>query len=111
MSYMKTETLEYRLRDIIFRGLLVDDPARSSKRPGVLVVHEAWGICDHVKERADRLAEMGYVALAVDMFGGGKQAASSEEGMGWTKALRGNVTELRARIRAAYEALAARREV
>jgi len=111
MSYMKSVPVEYRHEGMTFRGLLVDDPARSGARPGILIVHEAWGLNDHVKERAERLAEMGYVAFAVDMFGDGRQAASSEEGMGWTKALRANVPELRARIRAAFDLLLARPEM
>lgn len=111
MAYMKTEPVEYRRGDLIFRGILADDPARVSPRPGILVVHEAWGLGDHVKQRAVRLAELGYVAFAVDMFGEGRQASSTQEGLGWTKALRGDLMELRARIRLAYDVLAARPEV
>ena len=111
MAYMKTEPVEYRRGDLIFRGLLADDPTRISPRPGVLVVHEAWGLGEHVRQRAVRLAEMGYLAFAVDMFGEGRQASTTEEGLGWTKALRGDVAELRARIRLAFDVLAARPEV
>jgi len=105
MSKMKTETLEYRHDDVVFRGHLVHDPARTSELPGVLIVHEAWGLGDFVKQRAEKLAEMGYVAMAVDMFGEAKQASTSEEGMGWTRALRADVPRLRGRILAAHEAL------
>lgn len=105
------EPVEYRRGDRIFRGVLADDPARTSPRPGVLVVHEAWGLGDYVKGRAEQLAEMGYAAFAVDMFGEGREAASSQEGLAWTKALRGDVPEMRARIRLAFDVLAARPEV
>lgn len=105
------EPVEYRRGDRMFRGVLADDPARTSPRPGVLVVHEAWGLGDYVKGRAEQLAEMGYAAFAVDMFGEGREAASSQEGLGWTKALRGDVPEMRARIRLAFDVLAARPEV
>ena len=108
---MKSEPVEYRRGDRIFRGILVDDPARTGSRPGVLVVHEAWGISEHVKQRACRLAEMGYVAFVADMFGEGRQAASTQEGLGWTKALRGDLNEMRARIRLAFDVLASRAEV
>ena len=111
MAYMITEPVEYRRGDLTFRGLLADDPARISRRPGVLLVHEAWGLGDHVKARAVRLAELGYVAFAVDMFGEGRQASTTEEGLGWTKALRADVMEMRARIRLAFDVLAARPEV
>lgn len=111
MSLMKTQPLEYRRGDLIFRGFLADDPARISPRPGVLVAHEAWGLGEYAKQRAGRLAEMGYVAFASDMFGDGRQASTSQEGLGWTKALRADVPELRARIRLAFDVLAARPEV
>lgn len=46
-------------------------PACAGRRPGIVVVHEATGLGDHVQHRASRLAELGYVALAADMFGTG----------------------------------------
>lgn len=103
---MKTQDFEYRLGDLTFRGYLAYDEDKPGKRPGILVVHEAWGIGDHVRERARRLASLGYVALAADMFGEGKQAADTQEGLGWTAGLRNDVPTLRARIRAAFDALA-----
>ncbi len=108
---MKTENLDYRLGETTFRGYFAYDEAKSAKRPGVLVVHEAWGIGDHVKERARKLAALGFAALAVDMFGEGRQAQSSEEGMQWTRVLRADVPALRSRIRAAFDALSSRAEV
>ncbi len=102
---MKTQNFEYRLGDLTFRGYLAYDEARPGKRPGILVVHEAWGVGEHVRERAERLAGLGYVALAADMFGEGRQASSTQEGLGWTAALRNDVPTLRARIRAAFDAL------
>lgn len=116
MSKMRSETLAYTYGGVTFRGHLVHDAARTSALPGVLVVHEAWGLGEHVKERAEKLAELGYVALAVDMFGEdmfgkARQASTSEEGMGWTRALRADVPLLRARIAAAYRALVATPQV
>ena len=105
MGKMHADTLEYSHGGMKFRGHIVHDPARTSKLPGVLVVHEAWGIGAFVKNRAERLAELGYIALAVDMFGDAREASSSEEGMQWTRELRANVPLLRSRIRAAHEAL------
>jgi dienelactone hydrolase len=105
MAKMKSETLKYEYNGVTFRGHKVHDPARISLLPGVLMVHEAWGLGDHVKERCGRLAELGYVALAVDMFGDAKRPATSEEGMQWTRALRADVPLLRGRIAAAYQAL------
>ncbi|MCB1236411.1 MAG: dienelactone hydrolase family protein [Verrucomicrobiae bacterium] len=64
----------YRAGDTVLKGYLAYDDAISGKRPGVLVVHEWWGHNDYARDRARMLAELGYVALAVDMYGDGKTA-------------------------------------
>jgi dienelactone hydrolase len=51
---------------------VVYDENMQGKRPAVLVVHEWWGLNDYVKRRARMLAEMGYIAMAVDMYGNGR---------------------------------------
>jgi dienelactone hydrolase len=56
------------------KGYLAYDSASDAKRPGVLVVHEWWGHNDYARERARMLAGLGYLALAVDMYGDGKTA-------------------------------------
>nr|WP_314490407.1 dienelactone hydrolase family protein [uncultured Pseudomonas sp.] len=53
-------------------GYYAYDDALSGKRPGVLVVHEWWGLNDYAKRRARELAGLGYNALAIDMYGDGK---------------------------------------
>src|SRR3989304_1386758 len=49
------------------------------KRPGVLVVHEWWGHNEYARKRARMLADLGYTAFALDMYGDGKQAAHPNE--------------------------------
>jgi dienelactone hydrolase len=66
--------VEYRAGDTVFKGYLAEDTAAKGKRPAVLVVHEWWGHNEYARKRARMLAELGYVALAVDMFGDGKTA-------------------------------------
>lgn len=66
---MKTQILDYEDCGKPLRGFLVWDETFSRIRPGVLVFHENMGITEHEKERATRLASLGYVALACDMFG------------------------------------------
>ena len=61
------------------KGLLAWDDESEAKRPGVLVVHEWWGRNDYVRKRAVMLAELGYVAMAVDMYGDGKAADHSKD--------------------------------
>ncbi len=66
--------VEYRAGETVLKGYLALDPRFLGKRPAVLVVHEWWGRNDYARRRAEMLARMGYVALAVDMFGNGKTA-------------------------------------
>lgn len=69
-----TEEISYESGDLTLQGFIAYDANRRGKRPGVLVVHEWWGHNDYVRDRARMLAEMGYTAFAVDMYGDGKQA-------------------------------------
>lgn len=65
------KNVEYRDGDILLEGYFVYDDSVQGKRPGVLVVHEWWGLNDYIKRRARQLAETGYSVFAVDMFGKG----------------------------------------
>lgn len=86
-------------------GYLAYDANDSSKRPGILVVHEWWGHNEYSRERADMLAKMGYVALAVDMYGDGKQAAHPQEAGEFAGMVMGNFDEAKARFEAAMNVL------
>ncbi|HYF31543.1 MAG TPA: dienelactone hydrolase family protein [Chitinophagaceae bacterium] len=57
---------------VTLNGFVAYDANSNAKRPVVLVVHEWWGLNDYVRGRAKQLAEMGYLAMAVDMYGNGK---------------------------------------
>ncbi len=67
-------------------GHLYWNDAVKGKRPGVLVVHEWWGLNDYVKSRAEKLAELGYVAFAVDMYGTDKVTSHPAQAGEWMKA-------------------------
>ena len=71
-SGIKEETVTYTADSVTMNGYVAYDSATSEKRPVVLVVHEWWGQNDYPRMRARQLAEMGYLAMAVDMFGNGK---------------------------------------
>lgn len=71
---LREQTVEYRSGDTILKGFLAWDDATTTKRPGVLVVHEWWGLNDYSRERAKQLAHLGYTAFALDMYGDGKSA-------------------------------------
>jgi dienelactone hydrolase len=76
---IRTETVEYEHGGKTLEGFLAYDQGLEGKRPGVLVIHEWRGLDDYAKERARQLAEMGYVAFALDMYGKGVLAETSEE--------------------------------
>jgi dienelactone hydrolase len=103
---MKTTTLEYRDGDTLCKGFLAN-PDASGALPGILVVHEAPGLDEHAKRRSQMLAELGYVAFGVDMYGDGKVAANTDEAMALLAPVRDNQVLLRGRIRAAFDVLAA----
>ena len=75
----KKQDIEYQDGDTMLQGYLVYDESLSGKRPGVLVVHEWKGLGDYAKRRADQLAELGYVAFAVDMYGKGIRPETNED--------------------------------
>ncbi len=104
MADIRTETVTYTAGGTTLRGFLAH-PASSAKAPGVLVVHEWWGLNDYIRRRAGMLAELGYTALAADMYGNGKTAtdpAGANEAMSAVLADRG---ALEARLRAAVDRL------
>lgn len=68
---MKTQQLAYTNGRTKFIGHLAWDDTAQGARPGIIVFPEAFGLGDHARERANRLAQAGYVALAADMHGGG----------------------------------------
>ncbi len=104
---MKTEDIDYKDGALTMCGYAAYDDSKPGKRPGVLVVHEAWGLGEHVMERAEMLANMGYVALCADIYGDRKQISTMEEVMAVAGDLRANPQKLRSRARAAVAALAA----
>src|SRR6516225_9800121 len=74
-----TEVIEYRHGDTVLEGYLAYDDAMPGKRPGVLVVHEWTGHNPYVRKRAEQLAQLGYVAFALDMYGKGVQAKDAAD--------------------------------
>jgi dienelactone hydrolase len=103
---MKTETVEYKDGDVTLRGYLAFDDKKSGKRPGVLVMPEAFGLGEHAKKRAERLAELGYVAFAGDPYGNGVEVGSLPEAMKLATPLFTDPSKLRKRARASLDFLA-----
>jgi dienelactone hydrolase len=99
------QEVEYISEGTILKGFLVYDKNIEGKRPGVLVVHEWWGHNDYARKRARMLAELGYTALAVDMFGDGKTADHPEDAQKFAGAIFNNVKTGEDRFLAAYNFL------
>src|SRR5437763_11693491 len=76
---MRARDIDYRCDEANLRGYLAMDENAAGPRPGVLVFHEGLGLGEFAMERARRLAGLGYVALAADMFGDRRQASSLQE--------------------------------
>ncbi|MCZ8155869.1 MAG: dienelactone hydrolase family protein [Leptospira sp.] len=71
--------VEYKLDGKTYEGYMAVDKSLTGKRPGVLVIHEWWGLNDYPKQRAKQLADLGYVAFALDLYGKGIVANNHEE--------------------------------
>jgi dienelactone hydrolase len=104
---IQMEPIDYKDGDVALKGQLAYDDAATGKRPGVIVVHEWWGLNEYAKKRARMLAEAGYVALAVDMFGDGKTTEHPDEAGKWASAVRSNAKTGMDRFLAGYHALRA----
>jgi dienelactone hydrolase len=80
LASVVTRDVDYEHDGVKLRGFLAYDDAKTkgAKPPGVLIVHEWWGLNDYVKGRAVQLARMGYVAFALDMYGKGVLATDPQ---------------------------------
>lgn len=78
-SSIKEESVSYPVGNETMKSVVVYDESKQGPRPIVLVVPEWWGMTDYPKMRARKLAEMGYMAVAVDMYGDGKVAGNPDE--------------------------------
>lgn len=101
---MKAETFEYRDKTLGYRGFLAA-PGDQLTRPGVLVLPEGPGLGQHARQRAVMLAELGYIALAADLNGGGYVTSGHEETLRVANFFTESPQILRQRVAAAFEAL------
>jgi dienelactone hydrolase len=84
---VKTRTLDYQAADgTKLVGYYAYDDAIKGPRPGVVVVHEWWGLNDYAKRRARDLAALGYSAMAIDMYGEGKNTEHPKDAMAFMTA-------------------------
>lgn len=103
------ETLTYEADGLTMKSQLFVAPG-GGKKPGVLVFPEAFGVSSHILGRAERLAGMGYAALACDLHGEGSLVDDLKEAVGLLQPLFADPSKTRARASAAMKALTARPE-
>jgi dienelactone hydrolase len=103
---IRSSIVTYKSGQVVAQSFLIYDDSQSGKRPGILVVPEWWGLNDYARTRARMLAGLGYVAMAVDIYGDGKNTRDRAQAAAWSGELKsGDRTELRARVVAALEEL------
>jgi dienelactone hydrolase len=93
--------VSYSTSEVTMKGYYVYNDSIAGPRPTVLLVHEWWGLTDNVRRRADMLANMGYAALAVDMYGDGKVAEHPDDAGKFASAVAQNLPTMTARFNAA----------
>lgn len=104
--------IEYKDGETTLEGYVARPVTRDLiKRPAVLVVHNWMGLKEYEKERARMMAELGYVAFAVDIFGKGVRPADAKEAGALAGKYKGDVALFRQRLKAAYDELLKRPDV
>jgi dienelactone hydrolase len=104
---MHTESIDYRYEERALRGYLAVEPAHAAPVPGVLVIHDGGGLSDNIKEKARRVAALGYCAFALDLYGGGQPVTDGMQRIG---ALAKDFGLWRGLATAGLDVLASRRE-
>jgi dienelactone hydrolase len=102
---IRGKPVDYVAGETTLKGYLAYDDRITDRRPGILVVHEWWGHNEYARSRARMLAELGYTALAVDMYGEGKQAHHPDDAGKFSGMIRKNMALGRERFLAARKVL------
>ncbi|MDA7979008.1 MAG: dienelactone hydrolase family protein [Pirellulales bacterium] len=108
---VQTKTIQYSDGDVELTGFLAWDDTLTGPQPGVLVAHEWWGLEKHAQDRAKKLAGLGYVAFALDMYGEGKSTEHAAEATAWSAQVRENLESWVQRARAGLQVLTSQENV
>lgn len=106
MANISEVPVSYKDGDAALSGYAVFDASRQGKRPGIVVLHEWWGVTRHVREEARKFAEQGYTAFVADLYAG-KVADNPADAGALMNGLMGNPALVRSRFEAARAQLAA----
>jgi dienelactone hydrolase len=103
---IKEEPVTYKAGEATLKGFVVYDDAVKGRRPGIVVVHEWWGITKHTRDEARRFAQQGYTAFVADMFGDAKTADNPKDAGALMKSVMGSSETMQSRFNAARAQLA-----
>lgn len=102
---IKEIPVKYTDGETPMRGFVVYDTAVKGRRPGIIIVHEWWGITTHIHREAYRLARHGYTAFIADMYGDGRTADNPDDAGALSGGVMNNAKAMESRFNAAREQL------
>ncbi|MGY0573080.1 dienelactone hydrolase family protein [Bradyrhizobium sp. RDM12] len=103
---VREEPVTYTDGGATMKGFVVYDDAVQTKRPGIVVVPEWWGITQHIHNEARKFAEQGYTAFIADMYGDGKTADNPKDAGALSSSVMKDPKEMERRFNAARDQLA-----
>ncbi len=102
---IRSATIDYKSQGTLLEGYVALNKGFEGKRPGVLVVPDWMGVSEHYKKIADKLADLGFVAFVVDVYGKGVRPKNADEAAEEANKYKSDRELMRQRIRAALEEL------
>ncbi|MDP0489477.1 MAG: dienelactone hydrolase family protein [Verrucomicrobiota bacterium JB023] len=113
LSAFAGSEVKYQAGDVTAHGYLAlpEGASTENKVPGVVVIHEWWGHNDYARKRADMVAELGYAALAIDMYGKGKTTTHPKDAGSFAKEATSNNEVMKERFLAGMNFLQAQEQV
>jgi len=106
LAAITEEPVTYKDGETTMKGFIVYDNAKTDKRPGIVIVHEWWGITPHIHNEARRIAGEGYTAFIADMYGDAKSADNPKDAGALSSSVMKNPNTMESRFNAAREQLA-----
>jgi dienelactone hydrolase len=103
---IKETPVAYSDGQTTMKGFVVYDTAKAGKRPGIILVHEWWGITKHIHDEANRLARQGYTAFIADMYGDARTADNPKDAGALMGSVMTNPQAMESRFNAARQQLA-----
>jgi len=103
---VKEKAVTYKDGDTTMKGFVVYDDAKKGKQPGIILVHEWWGITKHMHNEARRFAREGYTVLIADMYGDAKTASNPKDAGALAGSVMKNPKAMESRFNAARAELA-----